>query len=95
MHYDVVIFGNYTKDTIVSPAGTRYVDGGGFNYGAHVCAMMGLNTAAVKSLSPDMRARNAETGTTIIGDTPEEFSAVIKADIARLTKLIKEANIRE
>ena len=51
MHYDVVIFGNYTKDTIVSPAGTRYVDGGGFNYGAHVCAMMGLKTAAVTRLA--------------------------------------------
>ena len=27
MHYDLVIFGNYTKDTIVSAAGTRLVDG--------------------------------------------------------------------
>ena len=51
MQYDIVIFGNYTKDTIVSPAGTRYVDGGGFNYGAHVCAMMGLKTAAVTRLA--------------------------------------------
>ena len=51
MHYDVVIFGNYTKDTIISPAGTRYVDGGGFNYGAHVTAMMGLKTAAVTRLA--------------------------------------------
>ena len=40
--YDIVIIGNYTKDTIVSSAGTRPVDGGGFNYGAHVAAMMGL-----------------------------------------------------
>lgn len=51
MHYDVVIFGNYTKDTIVSAAGTRLVDGGGFNYGAHVTAMMGLKTAAVTRLA--------------------------------------------
>jgi sugar/nucleoside kinase (ribokinase family) len=51
MHYDVVILGNYTKDTIVSPAGTRRVDGGGFNYGAHVAAMMGLKTAAVTRLA--------------------------------------------
>ena len=49
--FDVVIIGNYTKDTIVSPSGTRYVDGGGFNYGAHVAAMMGLKTAAVTRLS--------------------------------------------
>lgn len=51
--YDVVIIGNYTKDTIVSPSGTRYVDGGGFNYGAHVAAMMGLRTAAVTRLSAE------------------------------------------
>lgn len=49
--YDVVLIGNYTKDTIVSPAGTRLVDGGGFNYGAHVAAMMGLKTAAVTRLA--------------------------------------------
>lgn len=51
MRYDLVIFGNYTKDTIVSAAGTRLVDGGGFNYGAHVAAMMGLKTAAVTRLA--------------------------------------------
>jgi sugar/nucleoside kinase (ribokinase family) len=49
--YDIVIIGNYTKDTIVSPSGTRMVDGGGFNYGAHVAAMMGLKTATVTRLS--------------------------------------------
>jgi sugar/nucleoside kinase (ribokinase family) len=51
--YDLAILGNYTKDTIVSPSGTRHVDGGGFNYGAHVGAMMGLKTAAVTRLSRD------------------------------------------
>lgn len=51
MQYDVVILGNYTKDTIVSPAGTRHVDGGGFNYGAHVAAMMKLKVAAVTRLA--------------------------------------------
>jgi sugar/nucleoside kinase (ribokinase family) len=51
--YDIVIIGNYTKDTIISPSGTRYVDGGGFNYGAHVAAMMGLNAAAVTRLSKE------------------------------------------
>jgi sugar/nucleoside kinase (ribokinase family) len=55
MHYDVVILGNYTKDTIVSPTGTRQVDGGGFNYGAHVAAMMGLKTAAVTRLAREDR----------------------------------------
>ena len=51
--YDLVIIGNYTKDTIVSPTGTRNVDGGGFNYGCHVAAMMGLNTAAVTRLAKE------------------------------------------
>lgn len=49
--YDMVIFGNYTKDTIITPAGTRYVDGGGFNYGAHAARMLGLRVAAVTRLA--------------------------------------------
>jgi sugar/nucleoside kinase (ribokinase family) len=62
MQYDLVLFGNYTRDTIVSPAGTRSVDGGGFNYGAHVAAMMGLKTAAVTRLArEDIRVVEALT----------------------------------
>jgi sugar/nucleoside kinase (ribokinase family) len=49
--YDLVLIGNYTKDTIVSASGKRVVDGGGFNYGAHVAVMMGLKTAAVTRLA--------------------------------------------
>ena len=49
--YDIVIFGNYTKDTIISAAGTRYVDGGGFNYGAHAAACSGFKVAAVTRLA--------------------------------------------
>jgi sugar/nucleoside kinase (ribokinase family) len=51
--FDIVLIGNFTRDTIVSPAGTRMVDGGGFNYGAHVAAMMGLRTAAVTRLAKE------------------------------------------
>ena len=51
--YDIVIFGNYTKDTIISAAGTRFVDGGGFNYGAHAAACSGLNVAAVTRLAKE------------------------------------------
>jgi sugar/nucleoside kinase (ribokinase family) len=51
--FDLVVIGNYTKDTIVSAAGTRQVDGGGFNYGAHVASMMGLRTAAVTRLAAE------------------------------------------
>jgi len=45
--YDFVTFGNYTKDTIVSAAGTRYVDGGGYSYAAHAARLAGLRVAAV------------------------------------------------
>lgn len=51
--YDIVFLGNYTKDTIVSPSGRRYADGGGFNYGAHAAAMMGLKVAAVTQLAKE------------------------------------------
>ena len=45
--YDFVTVGNYTKDTIVSAAGTRYVDGGGYSYAAHAARLAGLKVAAV------------------------------------------------
>jgi sugar/nucleoside kinase (ribokinase family) len=51
--YDVVYIGNYTKDTIISPAGTRYVDGGGMNYAAHAAARLGLNIAVVTRLAKE------------------------------------------
>ena len=51
--YDLAIIGNYTKDKIVSPTGTRYVDGGGFNYGVHVAVMMGLKVAAITRLAKE------------------------------------------
>jgi hypothetical protein len=40
--YDVVCIGNYTKDTIVSPTGVTYVDGGAVNFAAHAFARLGL-----------------------------------------------------
>src|SRR4030066_501807 len=51
--YDVIFIGNYTKDTVVSPSGTRYVDGGGFNYGAHTAVMMGLKVGAITRLAKE------------------------------------------
>jgi sugar/nucleoside kinase (ribokinase family) len=49
--YEIAFLGNYTKDTIVSAAGTRAVNGGAFNYGAHVAARMGLRAAAITRLA--------------------------------------------
>lgn len=53
MSYDIVVIGNYTKDTIVSASGTRMVDGGGFNYGAVAAAKTGLRVAAVTRLAQE------------------------------------------
>jgi sugar/nucleoside kinase (ribokinase family) len=49
--YDVLYIGNYTKDTIITPAGTRYVDGGAVNYAAHAAVQLGGNVAVVTHLS--------------------------------------------
>ena len=49
--YDIVCIGNYTRDTIINPAGTTYVDGGAVNYAAHAAARLGLKTAVVTRLS--------------------------------------------
>lgn len=52
-NYDVLYIGNYTKDTIISPAGTKYVDGGAVNYAAHAAARLGLSVAVVTRLSKE------------------------------------------
>jgi sugar/nucleoside kinase (ribokinase family) len=49
--FDVVYIGNYTKDTIVSPAGESHVDGGGAHYAAAAGARLGLKVAAVTRLA--------------------------------------------
>lgn len=33
--YDILCIGNYTKDKIITPDMTKYVDGGAINYAAH------------------------------------------------------------
>ncbi|MDX9800227.1 MAG: PfkB family carbohydrate kinase [Spirochaetia bacterium] len=52
--YDAVHIGHYTKDTIVTlKGGTRIVDGGGFNYGAHATHALGLDVLAVTRLAEE------------------------------------------
>ncbi|HET6630915.1 MAG TPA: PfkB family carbohydrate kinase [Woeseiaceae bacterium] len=56
MHsYDVLTIGNYTKDTIVSAAGTRQVHGGGYSYAAHAAALRDLKVGAVTRLAAEDR----------------------------------------
>jgi sugar/nucleoside kinase (ribokinase family) len=52
-NYDVIYVGNYTKDTIISPTGTRYVDGGAVNYASHAAAKLGFKVAVVTRLSKE------------------------------------------
>jgi len=53
--YDIACIGNYTKDTIISPDGTRYIDGGAVNYAAHAVARMNLGVAVVTHLAQEDR----------------------------------------
>jgi len=43
--------------------------------------------------APDIRERLAQDGLEAIGSTPDEFAAVIKADIAKWTQLVKATGI--
>ena len=52
-HYDVLYIGNYTKDTVISPAGVRQVDGGAVNYAAHAAARLGLTVAVITRLAKE------------------------------------------
>jgi len=45
--------------------------------------------------APEMRARLTQQGFDAQGSTPAEFTAVIKNDIAKYTKVIRQANIRD
>lgn len=51
--YDILCIGNYTKDTIISPAGTKVVDGGAVNYAAHAAVRLGIKAAVVTHLAKE------------------------------------------
>ncbi len=53
--YDFVSIGAYTKDTIVTRSGTRYVDGGGYSYSAHAARLAGVSVGAVTRLAAEDR----------------------------------------
>ena len=46
-------------------------------------------------MQADVRATLEERGMKVIASTPEELASLVKSDIARLGKLIREAGIRE
>ena len=49
--WDLVTIGAYTKDTIVTKSGTRYVNGGGYSYAAHAATLAVPKVAAVTRLA--------------------------------------------
>ena len=51
--YDVLYIGNYTRDTIISPAGIKIADGGAVNYAAHAAARLGVKAAVVTRLAKE------------------------------------------
>lgn len=68
---------------IVAPAGTPQA------------IVVKLHSEIVRILKmPDVVARMLDQGTEPVGNTPPEFSAVIKADIAKYATLIKTAGIK-
>jgi sugar/nucleoside kinase (ribokinase family) len=52
-NYDVLYIGNFTKDTILSPTGTKIVNGGAVNYAAHAAARLGRKVAVVTRLAKE------------------------------------------
>jgi len=60
-----------------------------------VAVVRRLNQEIVKVLArADVRERFLNTGVEVVGSTPEEFASAMKADITRLSKVVKESGIR-
>ena len=58
--------------------------------------MATLNASAHKVIeTADMRSRLAVQGYDVQTSTPEEFGALIRAELTKYAKVIREANIRE
>ena len=57
-------------------------------------ALAELRTVVVTAATAEIRDKLFGAGVETVGSTPAEFAAEIRADIARLAKVIKDANIR-
>jgi len=58
-------------------------------------AVARVHAAAVKALAtPQFRERFASLGVQPVGDTPEQFGALIREDLARWSKVIKSAGVK-
>ena len=58
-------------------------------------AVAKLNQEIVRTLHrTDTKEKLLAVGLEVVGDTPEQFAATIKADMAKMGKVIRDANIR-
>ena len=56
---------------------------------------MTIDTEATRALgAPDVRERLAQSGNEYVMSPPEEFTGFICAEIAKWTKVVREANLR-
>jgi tripartite-type tricarboxylate transporter receptor subunit TctC len=54
-----------------------------------------INQEVVRVLrSPENKERLFNAGSEVVGNSPEQFSAIVKSDIARVSKVIKDAGIK-
>src|SRR5262249_34234171 len=54
-----------------------------------------LHVETIKALAlPNLRAKLADAGMEGIGNSPDEFAAVIKSEIPKWAKIVKEAGIK-
>jgi tripartite-type tricarboxylate transporter receptor subunit TctC len=67
---------------LLAPAGTPKA----------IVAKLSVETARILKL-PDISKRISELGAEPVGSTPDEFTALIKAEIAKWSKVIKDANV--
>jgi len=55
-----------------------------------------LNREVAAGLNvPEVRARLAQEGTVVVAGTPEQFGAIVRADMAKWAQVIREAGIRQ
>ncbi|HSE00442.1 MAG TPA: tripartite tricarboxylate transporter substrate binding protein [Burkholderiales bacterium] len=77
-------FESYTDYALYAPAGTPRA----------TIAILNRETGAVLLL-PDLRAKLAGIGIEVAGSTPEALGAEVASEIAKWTKVIKDANIKQ
>jgi tripartite-type tricarboxylate transporter receptor subunit TctC len=77
-------FESYTDYALYAPAGTSKA----------IVAMLNRETIPVLQL-PDVRAKLESIGIEVAGSTPQALQAEVASEIAKWTKVIKDANIKQ